>query len=120
MSKMTKSEVSKITIDNLNEEQKETIKNLQNEFYREFEKYPETNNYWHILRFLRARSFDYVETKKMLQNYFSFRDTKDMNKVGKIEMPPKFLKEYYVRGYYHNSKEGNPVNYDRIGYCNLH
>lgn len=75
-----------------------------------FLKYPETNSYWYILRFLRARNFHLQKAKEQLLSFFQFRDQVDMRKIQSLRVPENFQKERYVRGYYHISREGYPIN----------
>lgn len=52
-------------------------------------------------------------------SFFEFRIKKDLEKIRKIDINPDFNKEIYVRGYYWTSKEGYPINYERVGFSNV-
>lgn len=38
-----------------------------------------------------------------------------MDEIKKFKVNDNFLKELYVRGYYHVSKDFYPINYERVG-----
>lgn len=54
----------------------------------------------------------------MLLNFFQFRKNRDWNKIKTISLPENFFTEIYIRGYYHTSKDGYPVNIECFGKSN--
>lgn len=78
--------------------------------------FPEINNSWYILRFLRARNFDQQKTQEMLKNFFVYRRSKNFDNITSIKMPETFSKDLYIRGYCNVNKNGLPVGIERVGY----
>ena len=73
--KLEKLNKNLISVDNLPKEVESLIIKFQFEFKEQLEKYPETNSYWYLLRFLKARNFNYEKAKIMLSNFYKFRET---------------------------------------------
>lgn len=82
----------------------------------QLEKYPETNSYWYLLRFLKARNFNYEKAKLMLSNFYEFRDTLNFKIIKEQKLPSNFLTDIYIRGYYNTTDEGYPLSIERVGY----
>jgi CRAL/TRIO domain/CRAL/TRIO, N-terminal domain len=70
---------------------------------------------WYILRFCRARKFDVVKIKHMIQNYIKWMINMKFDKVNELDIH-KFdkLRECSGSGYYNTDKKGRPIYIDKV------
>ena len=74
----------------------------------------------HLLRFCRARKFDFIKVQEMWSNYMTFRRENDIDNIlvnFPKEKEPKFSQQlpHYQRGYFGVDKIGRPIYVDRMG-----
>jgi hypothetical protein len=105
-------------IDDMSKEQRDMVARLKQELSQEFDEVPEMATTWHILRFLRARDFNFEKSKLMLKNYFNFRKQKDYNRIAQIGQTgerAQLMRKYYTSGHYGVDYEGRVVLIERVG-----
>lgn len=105
-------------MDDMSKEQREMVVRMKQELSKEFEEVPELATTWHILRFLRARDFNYEKSKSMLKNYFNFRKQKDYKRIAEIDQTSEraqIMRQYYTSGHYGVDYEGRIVLIERVG-----
>jgi len=74
----------------------------------------------YLLRFLRARKFDFNQTLEMWTNFIKWRKEKNVEEVCKIEIPEmNEAKKYYPHLYFRTDKLGRPIYIERIGKVNF-
>jgi hypothetical protein len=72
-------------------------------------------NDWYILRFCRARKFDIVKIKEMIQNYLKWLVNMKFDKVNEIDIDNfAKLREFSGYGYYNTDKKGRPIYIDQV------
>lgn len=72
-------------------------------------------NRWNILRFCRARRFNYEQILVMLKKYFEWADSIKMSEIGQLDMDNyKELKTLYAHGYYNVDLTGRPVYIEEV------
>ena len=93
--------------------------------------HPQYDDYY-LLRFLRARQFDWEKTKLMFTNFLEWRKTMEVDnilnvrnsmtqnifKTFKFDEAEK-VKEIYPHGYHGIDKQGRPIYIERLGNLNL-
>jgi len=74
-----------------------------------------------LLRFLRARKFDWEKTKLMFDNFIKWRVDNDVDNVllsFNFEEAPD-VQRYYPHGYHKVDKKGRPIYIERNGLLNI-
>lgn len=108
------------TIETITAAQRDMVGRLRDKFKPEFEEFPELNSQWYILRFCRARNFDYSKVELMMRNMFAFRRAKDMHRISNIDMPSfEVVERNYPAGVYNVDYEGRPIFIDCLGATNI-
>ena len=105
-------------MDDMSKEQRDMVMRLKQELSKEFEDVPQLATTWHLLRFLRARDFNYGKAKLMLENYFNFRKQKDYGRIAEIDQTgerAQIMRQYYTSGHYGVDYEGQIVLIERVG-----
>ena len=76
---------------------------------------PQIWNRWNILRFCRARNFDYENILVMLKKYFEWADSIKMSEIGQLDMNNyEDLKTLYAHGYYNVDLTGRPIYIEQV------
>lgn len=71
-------------------------------------------NNWNILRFCRARKFNFKKIIEMLDKHLLWFEENKVAELGSMDMSKyNRLREIYVHGYYHTDKLGRPVYIER-------
>lgn len=72
-------------------------------------------NHWNILRFCRARKFDFPKIAEMIKNYMDWCSQIQMSNIGLVDMKQyDHLKTLYNHGYYNVDRAGRPVYIEEI------
>ncbi|XP_073492448.1 SEC14-like protein 5 [Aquarana catesbeiana] len=69
----------------------------------------------HILRFLRARDFNFEKAREMLFQSLSWRKQYQVDYILQTWHPPSILEEYYAGGWHYHDKDGRPLYILRLG-----
>lgn len=107
------------TMDKMSDEAKKRLTEFRSHFKIQLSQNPEINTTWYLLRFLRARDFDMKKAIKMFQDFIDFRKKKNYDRIKKMEKDEEFIREKYVRGYYHTDKIGRPIFVERVGFSKV-
>lgn len=76
---------------------------------------PKVWNRWFILRFCRARKFDYEKIVLMINKYMDWAKKEDMEHIGELNIHDyDFLKTVYSHGYYGIDKLGRPIYIEEV------
>ena len=76
---------------------------------------PKIWNRWFILRFCRARKFDYEKIVIMINQYIAYMKEINADQVGQIAMERyEDLKDIYSHGYYGVDKLGRPIYIEEV------
>ena len=71
-------------------------------------------NNWQILRFCRARKFNYDKVIEMINKHLKWFAERKVDELALVDMSKySKLREIYVHGYYHTDKQGRPVYIER-------
>jgi len=72
-------------------------------------------NRWNILRFCRARKFDFDKIVLMIHTYFKWCIDIQMNQIGQLDMQQyELLKTLYAHGYYNVDLQGRPIYIEQV------
>ena len=76
---------------------------------------------WSLIRFLRARKLNPDAAYTMLANSVAFRQKKNFARLADVNFEEKFarFRQCYIHGMYNLDRQGNPVNLEMIGQCDL-
>ncbi|KAM5151788.1 SEC14-like protein 5 [Mantella aurantiaca] len=69
----------------------------------------------HILRFLRARDFNFEKAREMLCQSLSWRKQYQVDYILQTWHPPPILEEFYAGGWHYHDKDGRPLYILRLG-----
>lgn len=101
---------------NLTPEQETFVKKLQTELAPHLARYPEINTKWSLLRFCRARNFDFKKTEAMLLKFIKWRDDKKMDRISSRDFSEyKNIFSHHKTGRYGVDNEGRPFIIERAG-----
>ena len=104
-------------MDDMGEEQRKMVEKMKLELRKEFYNTPEIGTTWHILRFLRARDFNFEKARQMMQEYLNLRKRKDFSRIAAISQTDErteYLKKNYTSGHYGNDYEGRVILIERV------
>ncbi|KIY52580.1 hypothetical protein FISHEDRAFT_35007 [Fistulina hepatica ATCC 64428] len=106
---------------NLTPGQEHILKKFKKDFQDEGNFVPERMSDSLLLRFLRARKFDYVKSKEMLLNAEQWRKDFGVDEiVSSFNFPEKEQVNKYYPQYYHKmDKEGRPIYVERLGLLDI-
>ena len=78
-------------------------------------------NNWSVLRFCRARNFNYDQIIEMLEKHLKWSADIHIDELGQIDMAKyEKLRELYVHGYYHTDKRGRPIYIEKTREMRIH
>ncbi|WAQ97346.1 S14L1-like protein [Mya arenaria] len=69
----------------------------------------------HILRFLRARDFNFEKAREMLVHSLAWRKLHNIDHLLHTYTPPDVLTKYYTGGWHFSDKDGRPLYVLRLG-----
>ncbi|XP_052266424.1 SEC14-like protein 5 isoform X3 [Dreissena polymorpha] len=69
----------------------------------------------HILRFLRARDFNFEKAREMLVHSLAWRKLHNIDHLLHTYTPPEVLTKYYTGGWHFSDKDGRPLYVLRLG-----
>ena len=74
-----------------------------------------------LLRFLRARKFNLVQTKKMFEDFYKWRVEQSVDTIMSDFDFPEYpvVRKYYPRFYHKTDKLGRPVYIERLGHLDV-
>ena len=76
---------------------------------------PKVWNRWFILRFCRARKFDFVKIAEMIDKYFAWKKEVNHDAIGEISIENyRDVKNFYSHGYYGIDKKGRPIYIEQV------
>ena len=108
------------TIDTITPAQRDIVDRLRHAFKLELAEFPELDSQWYILRFCRARSFDYAKVELMMRNMFAYRRTKDMHRISNMDIHSfEVVERNYPAGVYNVDYSGRPIFIDCLGATNV-
>lgn len=101
-------------IDTLTPEEAAVMHKVRNYIHNELKITDRRWNNWNILRFCRARKFNYEKIVEMLDKHFKWSAEQKVDELALVDMS-KYdkLRELYVHGYYHTDKRGRPIYIER-------
>lgn len=105
------------TLDDMSPEQAQMVAQIKADFSADFKEFPELCTTWHILRFLRAREFNYAKTKAMIEAAFAFRRHKNYKQISQIDMFSDRmlqLKQGYTSSHYGTDKDGRVIIIEKV------
>jgi hypothetical protein len=106
------------TFDDMSEEQRAMVERMKSELYAEFLTAPEICTTWHILRFLRARDFNFDRAKLMINDFISFRKKKNFERIADIcqtDERAQIMRQNYTSGHYGTDFEGRIILIEKVG-----
>ena len=72
-------------------------------------------SHWFILRFCRARKYDFKKITIMIDDYFNWGKTVGLNEIGQLDMSQfDLLRKIYGHGYYGVDKVGRPIYIEEV------
>lgn len=108
------------TIEDVSEEQMNVVRRLREVLKERLEAFPDLKTTWSLLRFCRARDFNFEKIKLMLEGFMDFRAEVDYKRVAQLEMSEfKTLTDNYARGYVGYDQEGRVVLLERVALSNV-
>jgi len=110
------------TLDDMSPEQAEMVAQVKADFSEDFKEFPELCTTWHILRFLRARDFNYPKAKAMIEGAFAFRRQKNYKRISQIDMLGdriKQLRQSYTSSHYGTDKDGRVITIEKVSEYDL-
>jgi hypothetical protein len=107
------------TLEDFSEEQMSIVHRLREELADRLAPHPDLVTTWNLLRFCRARDFNYDKVRAMLQGFIDFRENLDYERVKQLDIDYfKPMAEYYARGYVGYDYEGRLVMIEKISKSN--
>lgn len=97
-------------IETLTPQEKEVMLKVRNYILNDLKITDRRWNNWAILRFCRARKFNYDKIKEMLDKHFNWFADKKVDDLALVDISKyEKLRQLYIHGYYHTDKKGRPV-----------
>jgi hypothetical protein len=101
--------------DNLDAEQLKCLNEIKTELKVRLEIHPNLYTNWNIIRFCRARNFNFKKVKLMIENYLEFREKYDFKIIEAIEESDlDVIFQNYAKGYFGYDYEGRVVIIDKL------
>lgn len=103
-------------VGNLTPQQAQVLEKLKDHVFNKLNvKNPRFNDQY-LLRFCRARGFDFEKVRLMFEEMLKWRTEKNVDNVCTLDFPKiQLLWQYYPHGYYGVDKKGRPVYIERYG-----
>lgn len=102
-------------LDDLSQQQEEVLLQVKNHIRIKLKVTDERWNDWYVLRFCRARKFDYPKVILMIENFLAWAQTQNLNNVGQLDLSKyQRLREWYAHGYYNTDKIGRPIYIEQV------
>uniref|UniRef100_A0A0B6Z7E2 CRAL-TRIO domain-containing protein n=1 Tax=Arion vulgaris TaxID=1028688 RepID=A0A0B6Z7E2_9EUPU len=79
---------------------------------------PHHDDYF-LLRFLRARNFDYKKSEVMLRNHMRWREQNNADTILQDFEPPEVMRKYYTGGLFGQDKEGSFLWVEPMGHLDI-
>jgi len=107
-------------METITQAQRDMVAKLRTKFKSEFAEFPELDSQWYILRFCRARNFDYAKVELMMRNMFAYRRSKDMRRIARMDIRRfEVVERNYPAGVYNVDYSGRPIFIDCLGATNI-
>jgi hypothetical protein len=106
------------TLDDMSENQKAMVERIKTELREEFLTAPEICTTWHILRFLRARDFNFDRAKLMISDFISFRRKKNFTRIADIcqtDERAETMRKNYTSAHYGTDFNGRIILIEKVG-----
>jgi len=103
------------TLEDSSPEQLQVVARLRVELKDRLEQFPDLKTTWNLLRFCRARDFDYDRVKLMLENFMDFRTEIDYDRIKQLDMSEfDVLTSNYARGYVGYDYDGRLIMIEKV------
>lgn len=107
-------------IETLTTQEREVMLKVRHFIHNELNITDKRWNNWAILRYCRARKFNYDEIVKMLNKHFEWFAEQKVADLGQVDMAKYArLREIYVHGYFNTDKKGRPIYIERTKDMNI-
>ena len=97
-------------IETLTPQEREIMEKVKNYIVNELKIEDKRWNNWAVLRYCRARNFQYDKIIEMINKHIKWFSERKVAELGQVDMSKyEKLRKLYVHGYYHTDKKGRPV-----------